>query len=91
MSTFVSNGFYAKPGRGADVLALLLELSPESAGRPGCEHISIRRNQDDPDQVIGITQWEARQNWHDYLAWRTANGVTATFDEMLAQPMVIRY
>jgi hypothetical protein len=40
---------------------------------------------------MGITQWVARQDWHDYLAWRTANGFTATFDEMLVQPMMIRY
>jgi quinol monooxygenase YgiN len=91
MSTFVTNEFHAKPGRGGDVLALLLELAPESAGRPGCEHISIRRNQDDLDNVTGITQWASRQNWDDYLAWRTANGFTATFDDMLVQPMMIRY
>jgi quinol monooxygenase YgiN len=91
MSTFITNEFHAAPGRGDDVLALLLELSSESARRPGCQHISIRRNQDDPDGVMGITQWEARQNWDDYLAWRTVNGFTATFEEMLVQPMMIRY
>ena len=91
MSTFITNEFRAKPGRGSDVLALLAELAPESAGRPGCQHISILHNQDDPDGVIGLTQWEARLNWDDYLAWRTANGFTATFDEMLIQPMMIRY
>jgi hypothetical protein len=48
MSTQVVNEFHANLGRGDDVLALLVELSPESAGRPGCEAISIRRNQDDP-------------------------------------------
>jgi quinol monooxygenase YgiN len=49
MSTHVVNEFYAKPGRGDDVLALLLELSPESRSGPGCEAISLRRNQDDPN------------------------------------------
>ena len=91
MSTFVTNELHAKPGRGGDVLALLLELATESAGRPGSEAISIRRNQDDPDVVMGVTQWEARQNWDDYLAWRTANGFTAQFKDMLVQPMIIRY
>jgi quinol monooxygenase YgiN len=91
MSTLITNEFHGKPARGGDVLSLLLELAPESAGRPGCQHISILRNQDDPDSVIGLTQWEARQNWDDYLAWRTASGFTATFDEMLARPMMIRY
>ena len=91
MSTFVTNELRAKPGRGDEVLALLLELASESAGRPGCRHISIGRNQIDREIVIGVTHWEHRQNWDDYLAWRTANGFTATFDAMLQEPMIIRY
>jgi len=91
MSTHVVNEFHAQSGRGDDVLALLLELSPESRGRPGCEAISIRRNQDDRDNVIGDTRWATRQHYDDYLAWRTKNGYTASFDEMLSKPMLIRY
>jgi hypothetical protein len=34
---------------------------------------------------------DERQDYDNYLAWRTANGFTARFDEMLAQPMAIRY
>ncbi len=91
MSTHVVNEFHANPGRGDDVLALLLELSPESRGRPGCGAISIRRNQDDPDNVIGDTRWVTRKHYDDYLAWRTRNGHTARFDQMLRKPMLIRY
>ena len=91
MSTIVTNEFHAKRGRGADVLALLLKLALESNGRPGCETISIRRNQDDPEILIGDTQWATRQHYDDYLAWRTENGFTAKFDDMLAEPMFIRY
>jgi hypothetical protein len=31
------------------------------------------------------------QHYDDYLAWRTENGYTARFDEMLSKPMLIRY
>jgi hypothetical protein len=61
MTTFVTNEFRAKPDRGSDVLALLLELAPERAGRPGCQHISIGCNQVDPDNVIGVTHHIGRQ------------------------------
>ncbi len=91
MSTIVTNEFHAKKGRGNDVLALLLTLAPESNGRPGAEFISIRRNQDDPENLLGDTRWATRQHYDDYLAWRTENGFTATFDDMLAEPMLIRY
>jgi quinol monooxygenase YgiN len=91
MSTIVTNEFHAKRGRGDDVLALLLKLAPESNGQPGCERISIRRNQDDPENLIGDTRWATRQHYDDYLSWRTDNGFTAKFDDMLAEPMHIRY
>jgi len=35
MSTFVTNEFHAKPGRGSDVLPLLVDLSPESLAGQG--------------------------------------------------------
>jgi heme-degrading monooxygenase HmoA len=78
MSTIVTNEFHARKGRGTDVLRLLLQLAPESHRQPGCEAISIRRNQDDPDNVIGDTRWATRQHYDDYLAWRTENGFTAS-------------
>jgi quinol monooxygenase YgiN len=91
MSTHVVNEFHAKPWPGGDVLALLLELSPESQGRPDCEAISIRRNQDDPNNVIGDARWTTRQHYDDYLTWRTQHGYTAHFNHMLSEPMLIRY
>jgi hypothetical protein len=70
MSTHVVNESHANPGAGTTSSPLLLELSPESRGRPGCEATSIRRNQDDPDNLIGDTRWTTRQQNDDYLAWR---------------------
>lgn len=86
MSTHVVNEFRALPGRGDDVLALLAELSAVSRTQPGCAAISLRRNQDDRDNIIGDTRWATRQDYDNYLAWRTANGFTARFDEMPAHP-----
>jgi len=91
MSTHVVNEFHALPDRAEDVMNLLIELSPISRTRAGCEAISLRRNQDDPANIVGDTRWATRQDYDNYLAWRTESGYTAQFDEMLAQPMNIRY
>lgn len=55
MSTHVVNEFHAKPGRGDGALAMLLQLAPASGTRPGCEVISIRRNQDDREAIASAT------------------------------------
>ena len=91
MSTHVVNELHALPDRADDVLNLLVELSPVSRTRPGCEAISVRRNQDDPTVLIGDTRWATRLDYDNYLAWRTESGYTAQFEEMLAEPMTIRY
>ncbi len=91
MSTLVTNEFFAKPGRGHDVANLLLEILGESLEHDGCETIRILRDQDDPDHVTGLTQWTERHNFEDYLAWRTDQGFTGTFEAMMTGPFVIHY
>src|ERR1700747_2726551 len=65
MSTHVVNEFHALPDRAQDVMNLLIELSPVSRTRPGCQAISLRRNQDDPTNIIGDTRWAAGQDYGD--------------------------
>jgi len=91
MSTHVVNEFFAQPGKGEDVANLLIEILGESLQWEGCEAIRIVRDQDNPDHIAGFTQWTRRQDFDNYLAWRTARGFTATFEEMLTQPFVIHY
>ena len=91
MSTLVTNELFGQPGRGDDVANLLIEILGESLQHDGCEIIRIVRDQDDPDHVAGVTQWTERHNFEDYLAWRTEQGFTATFETMLTRPFVIHY
>jgi hypothetical protein len=89
MSIHVVNEFHALPDR-ADDVNLLIEL-PDQQDSAWMPAISLRRNQDDPTNIVGDTRWATRQDYDNYLAWRTDSGYTAQFEEMLAQPMSIRY
>jgi quinol monooxygenase YgiN len=91
VSTTVLTELNAQPGRGDDVAELLLKILGESLEHDGCEIIRIIRDQDHPDRVAGLTQWTARHQYDDYLAWRTAKGFTDTFEAMLTGPLVIHY
>jgi quinol monooxygenase YgiN len=91
MSTLVITEFFARPGRGDDVAEQLLEILGESLKHEGCETTRILLDQDDPDHVAGLTQWNERRNYDEYLAWRTEHGFTGTFEVMLTQPLVIHY
>ena len=91
MSTLVTTEFFPQRGRGDDVANLLIEILGESLQHDGCEIVRIVRDQDEPDHVAGVTQWTERHNYDDYLAWRTDQGFTATFEAMLTGPFVIHY
>jgi quinol monooxygenase YgiN len=91
LSTVVITQFFARPGRGGDVERLLLEILGDSLKYEGGQTISIIRDQDSPDHVAGVTRWRERRNYQEYLAGRTERGFTATFEDMLTQPLVLNY
>ena len=62
------------------------ELAHSARQENRSEHL---RNQDDLDNLIGDTRWTTRRHYDDYLAWRTVNGFTAAFDDLLERPMLI--
>jgi quinol monooxygenase YgiN len=91
MSINIITQFKTKPGKSSDLIALIRTLLPESLEQPGCEEVAIRQNQDAPDDIISAQRWTSRRHYEDYMAWRTANGVTAQFNDLLAADMQIRY
>ncbi len=58
------------------VIAALSEALPHSLEHDGCEAIHLRRSQDDLSHVVSFTQWTRRQDYENYLAWRTETGMT---------------
>ncbi|MDB5582412.1 MAG: Antibiotic biosynthesis monooxygenase [Bradyrhizobium sp.] len=91
MGVNIITQFRVKHGRADDLVALIRSLVAESLEHDGCEKISIRQNQDDPEDVISAQRWASRQHYLDYVAWRTENGVTAQFEDLLASPIGVRF
>jgi quinol monooxygenase YgiN len=91
VSSYAIAEFKAIPDRADELVARLSEVLPESLEHDGCEALSIRRNSDDPSNVIVIAQWRTRSKHEEYLAWRGETGQTDDFDRLLVEPIVIRY
>lgn len=91
MSINIITQFKTKPGRANDLIALIRRLLPESLQQPGCEEVSIRQNQDEPNDIISAQRWASRRDYEKYMAWRTKNGVTQQFNELLAGDLEVRY
>jgi quinol monooxygenase YgiN len=91
MSTHLVNEFHALLDRADDVMNLLIELSPISRTRPGCQAISLRRNQDDPTNIVGDTRWATRQDYDNYLALANRLRLHRAVRRDARPPMSIRY
>jgi quinol monooxygenase YgiN len=91
VSTHVVTEFRTRPGQADDLVEELARQVPDSLVHDGCEDIALRRNEDDPDNIISFTRWATREHYDAYLAWRTAKGDTDTVSQFLTEPMTIRY
>jgi quinol monooxygenase YgiN len=91
MSTYVVTEFNVQPERTEELVTALSQALPDSLVHDGCEAISLRRNQDDSNNIVSFTQWVSRRHYDEYLAWRTEAGLTDELGAMLTQAMSIRY
>jgi quinol monooxygenase YgiN len=93
LPVYILTEFKVTPGREADLIALLRKLLPESRRHAShvIEEISIRRNQDDPTDIVSAQRWKSRKDYEDYFKWRTDDGYTEKFNEMLQRPLTVRF
>jgi quinol monooxygenase YgiN len=91
MSTHVVTEFKTKPSMADELIAVLASAASDSINHQGCLAIRLRREQDDPSHIVSFTEWESRQNYIDYLSWRTASGLTDEVSDLLTEPMSISY
>ena len=65
------------------MLGWLRDILPDTRGRDGCVSVSVARNQDDPLNFAFIEQWDSRQHYEQYFAWRESNGVLDELGTMI--------
>lgn len=81
----------AAPGRAEDIRAWLKGVLHETRSFEGCVTLHAVQNQEDPDIIVLVEQWDTRQHYERYLAWRVARGDMARFSGMMAGPPIIRF
>ena len=74
MSVTVVLELNTKPGS-ADVLRdWLRDELHHTRGFDGCNGITIHTNQSDPNNWVFIEDWDSREQYDKYLAWRGERG-----------------
>ena len=91
MATRVMVEVRAKPGTGADLIAFFRSILPDTRAHEGCTGVETLQNSDDPDHVILVEDWDSREQYERYIAWRREKGTSDQLREALAEPPVIRH
>jgi quinol monooxygenase YgiN len=91
MSCQVILEFSAKPDCVDKVRAWLKGVLPDTRSFPGCVTLHVIQNQEDPTGIMIVEQWDSRQDYEKYLAWRTERGDMVEFGAMMAGPPNIRF
>ncbi len=74
MSVLVLVEINVKPGNADDVTNFLRDELHATRGFEGCNGLTFHRNQDDPNTMVAVEDWDSRQHYEKYLAWRTERG-----------------
>ncbi len=90
MSVFVTLEINAKPENTAAVKGLLAELFPDTRAYDGCIDITAYLN-DNGYTFIFIENWETKDKYEKYLAWREETGSLAALGALLQGPPTIKY
>ena len=91
MATTVILEVKAKPGTGNEVLAKFKEVLPDTRGYDGCISLDTLQNQEDPDTIMLVENWESKAHYDKYLAWRKETGAFDQLASALAGEPSIRY
>ncbi len=79
----------------ADAVKALRTLTtagiPHTRAFAGCQGATAYVSQDDPQTLVLVAQWDNRDAYERYLAWRTENGSLAQLMSLLDGPPSIRF
>ncbi len=64
----------AAEGKSDAVIEVLARHLGDTRARPGCESVTVHRDQDRPTSVLLVERWATRADDDAYRAWRAGEG-----------------
>lgn len=80
-----------KPEHVDDVLKTIGEQLPATRDREGCIEVFAYQDQDDPTSIVAIQEWETREQYEEYFAWRGERGDLDTLRPWVTESISPRF
>jgi quinol monooxygenase YgiN len=91
MSILVLLEIEAKEGKVDQVIDALARNLGDTRARPGCESVTMHRDQANPNAILLVERWATREDDEAYRAWRAGDGAIAEMGPLVAGGRTIRY
>ena len=80
-----------KPENVNDLKSFMRDELHYTRGFDGCNSITVQTNQDDPSNMVLVENWDSKEQFERYLAWRTERGDVEKMGAWLTGSPSIRY
>ncbi len=91
MSVLVTLECSVKPEYASDLKNWLRDELHHTRGFDGCNGITVHGNQDSPNDLIFVEDWDSRQHHEKYHTWRAEKGDMQILMGWLAGEPTVRY
>jgi quinol monooxygenase YgiN len=86
--TFVLN---LKPELSEQISAGFAEALKDTRAFDGCRSVNIYKNDEDPNKILLLEEWDSREHYEKYLAWRNKDGAMDNIGAVLTSPAKPEY
>ena len=83
--------FKCQPGKGKELVEKFRVALVETRAYDGCISVGAFTYSDNPDSVILLEEWESKEHYERYMAWRLETGLAEMLEPILAVPLEIHY
>ena len=79
------------PAHTKDLTDFLRDELFHTRGFDGCNSITIHQNQENPNNLVFVENWNSKEQHEKYMAWRTERGDIEKMVGRLSGPPSVRY
>ena len=86
--TYVMN---LKPEVTEAFCASMPQMLPDTRAFKGCRNVNVYRSNDDANKIILIEEWDSKQDYEAYLAWRAEQNPERKTSDLFTTPSAPEY
>ena len=91
MSVLVTLEINIKPENMGDLTDFMKRDLHHTRSADGCNGLTVHANQDNPNNVVVVEDWDSREQYETYLGWRAERGDLEKLGSWIEEAPSIRF